>query len=106
MNALALTYFRAFAAKDLAQLRELLHADVTLRDWVVEVQGRDEVLAEMSRGFESFASIRVTPVHVFCDQSTVIGELDIALDSEHIKVIDVLEYSSDRKIRAIRAFKG
>jgi hypothetical protein len=78
----------------------------TLRDWLVEVNGRDEVLAEMSRAFESFASIKVTPIHVYCDQNTVIGELDIALDSEHIRVVDVLEYSSDLKIRAIRAFKG
>jgi ketosteroid isomerase-like protein len=106
MNELALTYFRAFAAKDLERLGDLLHPDVALRDWVIDVHGRDQVLAATRGIFDQFTAIEVTPLNVYVDGSTVVGELEITLDGESIKVVDVIEYSPDRKIRAIRAYKG
>lgn len=106
MNELALTYFQSFASKDLDRLRDLLHPDVVLRDWVIDVTGRDQVLAATKDIFVQFASIQVTPLKVHVDGGTVVGELEITLDSERIKVVDVLEYCSDRKIRAIRAYRG
>lgn len=106
MNELALNYFRSFASKDLDRLRDLLHPDVTLRDWVIDVKGRDHVLAATKGIFDQFSSIRVTPLNVHVDGNTVIGELEITLDAERIRVVDMIEYSPDRKIRAIRAYKG
>ena len=106
MHELALTYFRIFASKDLDLLRDLFHPDVTLRDWVIDVNGRDQVLAATKGIFDQFTAIRVTPLNVHVDGNTVIGELEITLDGEQIRVVDLIEFSSDRKIRAIRAYKG
>ena len=106
MKELALTYFQIFASKDLDRLRELLHPEVTLRDWVINVKGCNQVLAATKSIFDQFSSIQVVPLNVYVDGSTVIGELEITLDAERIKVVDVIEYSLDQKICAIRAYKG
>lgn len=106
MKGHATAYFAAFAAKDLDSLTNLLAPDVTLRDWGVAARGRDAVLKEMQAGFQSFTSIQVKPLNIYCEGSTVVAELDIRLDSELIKVVDILEFNADAKIAAIRAFKG
>jgi hypothetical protein len=106
MNELALIYFRSFAAKDLDRLGDLLHPDVALRDWVIDVKGRAQVLAATKGIFDQFAAIQVVPLCIHVDGNTVIGELEITLDAERIRVVDVIEYSVDQKIRAIRAYKG
>jgi ketosteroid isomerase-like protein len=106
MNATALSYFKAFASKDLPKLGELLAPNVSLRDWAVEVVGLDAVLAEMNRAFQALTSIHVDPLNVFSQGNVVAAELDITLDSVRIKVVDILEFSADGKILAIRAFKG
>jgi ketosteroid isomerase-like protein len=106
MNELALTYFRSFSSKDLDLLCDLLHPTITLRDWVIEVKSRDNVLASMKDIFDQFATIQVVPLNVLVDGNTVIAELEITLDDELIKVVDIIEYSPDWKICAIRAYKG
>ena len=106
MNELALTYFRSFASKDLDRLRGLLDPCITLRDWVIDVKGRDNVLAAMKGIFDQFAAIQVVPMNVLVEGDTVTAELEITLDGELIKVVDIIEYSPDWKIRAIRAYKG
>ncbi len=103
---LALTYFYIFASKDLNRLHNLLHPDVTLRDWVVDVIGRDQVLAATKDIFDQFLSIHVVPLRVYLDGDAVISELEITLDADRIRVVDVIEFSKDQKIRSIRAYKG
>lgn len=103
---LAELYFRAFASKDRAQLKELLHTEVTLTDWNVDAKGRDEVLAQMNQIFIAFELIEVVPANIYNDKNTVIGELSIQLDSERIKVVDIIKFSADLRIHSIQAFKG
>lgn len=103
---LAVQYFRAFASKDLAQLKELLHQDVKLTDWEVDLNGRDAVLAQMSQIFNACRSIEVVPVNIYNDKNTVIGELLIQLGSEKIIVVDILKFAEDKKINSVQAFKG
>jgi len=106
IKELTLTYFRAFTSKDLDYLSDLLHPEVTLRDWVIEVKSRDNVRASMKDIFDQFATVQVVPLNVLVDGNTVIVELEITLDDELIKVVDIIEYSPDWKICAIRAYKG
>ena len=102
----ALSYFHAFESKDLARLADLLHPEVTLRDWTVDISGIELVLAEMNKAFRSFSSIRVKPINVFQENSVIIAELSISLDDEVIDVVDILEFSNKLTICSIRAFKG
>ena len=106
MKELALTYFRSFASKDLDLLSGLLHPVITLRDWKIDVKGRDNVLTAMKGIFDQVATIQVVPLNVLVDGNTVIAELEIRLDDEVIKVVNIIEYSPDWKICAIRAYKG
>jgi hypothetical protein len=99
-------YFRAYALKDYSHLRDLLHSEVLLCDWSVQISGRDNVLLEMSKVFCTFVKIEITLINIYSDKNTVIAELIVTLDNELIKVVDILEFSRDRKIISIRAFKG
>ncbi len=105
-SLLALKYFEAFAAKDVKRLFELLDPNVTLRDWEVEISGRDHVVGKMNEIFQAFDEIEVLPLRVYRENQTIIAELYISLDRENIKVLDILEFSHDDKILAVRAFKG
>lgn len=105
IKELALIYFSAFSSKDLNYLRDLLHPKVTLRDWVIDVKGRDNVQAAMKGIFDQVASIQIVPLIFFVDGNTAIAELEIRLDDELIEVVDIIEYSPDKKICAIRAYK-
>jgi ketosteroid isomerase-like protein len=103
---IARRYFGAFANKDTTALQELLDENVYLRDWTIDIGGRNAVVAEMERGFRAFARIVVEPVHVYSDGQFVLAELVITLDGEQIKVLDVLQFNQQSKIVAIRAYKG
>jgi hypothetical protein len=102
----ATLYFQAFSSKNEAGLYRMLHPKVTLRDWTIDIAGRDEVLAEMGRAFRTFNTIAVAPVNLYQHNDTVIGELSISLENELIRVVDIITYTDEREIISIRAFKG
>lgn len=106
LTDLALQYLRAFAAKDLDAIRPMFGPAMTLRDWAGAVSGREQVLAQMKASLDSVRRVEVTPVNVYQQGRTVIAELTIAIDAETLHVIDLIEFSADAKILAIRAFKG
>ena len=52
-------------------------------------------------------SIVVEPLTVLCNENIVIAEIDILIDSAiTLRVVDILEFDCNKKIIAIRAFKG
>ena len=49
----------------------------------------------------------VNPVNIFSNGKVVIAELIIIIDyGEPLRVVDILEFTEDEKICAIRAYKG
>ena len=106
LTDIALRYFRAFSAKDMDTIRSMFDPEMTLRDWAVAVSGREQVLTHMTASLEPVRHVGVTPVNVYEQARTVIAELTIEIDAETLHVIDLIEFSADSKIVAIRAFKG
>jgi len=102
-----LSYLRHYESKDLGQISQMLSEDVTLRDWKICVRGKVAAVAETKANFEAAQSIQIQPLHLYETSSAVAGELRILVDG-HIElfVVDVLDFDSGGKIKAIRAFLG
>ena len=94
-------YFRAFQNKDIKQIRNLLSLNVSLRDWEFEVTGLDSVMLIYKRIFKNANAIQVDLFNLNIRGSIVMAELSIVIDDLPIlRVVDVLEYSSNGKIKA------
>lgn len=102
-------YVTAFSKRDLAALAELFDDNVSLRDWNMEALGKHAVL-EAARGIFSTASsleIGISNMVVDCEARTVVAELDISIDGgKPQKVVDMLVFTSEGLLSAIRAYKG
>jgi hypothetical protein len=107
LRDIALEYFAVFSRKDLQSLQKMFDPNVSLRDWDVEAWGLKAVLAANANIFNAVETIDVEPVALLVDGHAVAAELLIRVNgAEPIKVVDILDFTPDNKIRAIRAYKG
>lgn len=102
-----LEYLRAYESRDIDRVADLLADDVSLRDWKIAVHGKAAAVAETQANFEAARSIQIQPQRLHVGEASVAGELRILVDG-HIElfVVDVLDFDSQGKITAIRAFLG
>jgi hypothetical protein len=100
-------YFRAWNSFDLSGLRKLMHSEVSLRDWLVDVQGIEQVLKVNSEIFQQFPKSRITIIDIgIVNKNKAMAQLKIRLrDSEILHVVDVFEIS-DERIKNITAYKA
>jgi ketosteroid isomerase-like protein len=109
MNHVALVreYLDAYAKKDLDAIARLLDQDVTLQDWNIGVAGKEAVLEETRKNFESARSIEISIREIFESADGVAAQLSIVVNgSVALDVVDVLSFDAVGKITAIRAYKG
>jgi hypothetical protein len=107
VKQLALEYFGAFASRDIEVVKAKLASTVTLRDWVLNKQGLDEVVAATAEIFAGCNAIKVGVSALYVESNVAIAELEISFDSdEAILVLDVIEFDQSGQIASIRAFKG
>jgi hypothetical protein len=116
LTALASTYFEVWNAHDVAGLEGLLAVDATLRDWDISKSGGKEV-AEANGGiFKAVPkiAIEVLQYHVSEATSTVSCEILVKLNNataenptgDVLKVVDIITYDAEGKIKSVRAYKG
>ena len=108
---LARVYFDTWNKHDLPGLRALLADDATLRDWDVEVAGRDAVVAANAKIFAAVPGIKieVLTTHVAVNTTTVVCEILVRTNNEKgevLKVVDVISFDEESKIVSVRAYKG
>jgi len=107
LKELTLKYFNTFSNKDVDGLRELFSCDVSLRDWEISASGIEEVINANQKIFDSLDTISVVPIEICQTGNITASEMEIHINnSESIKVVDIIEFNSDCKICAIRAYKG
>ena len=105
----AVAYFDAFSAKDLERLEELYAKNVYLRDWEGTHVGSMPVLKANKELFDNVDTIVIRPIvlHFDVDDNSISAEIEIMIsDMEPFLVVDIIEFNSDAKIVAIRAYKG
>ena len=104
-------YFDAWNAHDVNALRMLFADNVRLRDWDVDVSGIDAV-AKANAGIFASApriAIEILQIHLSDESHSAVCEILVRVNdaaSTVLRVVDVIEFDTDGKILAVRAYKG
>jgi len=107
LQARFLDYLHRYESKDLDGIAAMLSPDVALRDWHLSVRGREAVIAETRKNFESASSLRIEVLSVLEGGRSVAGELRIFVNGDiELFVVDVLDFDDEGRITAIRAYLG
>ncbi len=110
MNLKQLTknYFNAFSNKDSEMLKSLLAEDVYLRDWELAENGIENVINANQNIFDSVDTISIIPSEICETGNMTVSEMEIYINGRDqvLNVVDVIEFNSDGKICAVRAYKG
>ena len=105
-------YFDAFSNKDAKRLEDIYTEDVSLRDWLNSVSGKEAVLESNNRFFAAVTDLDINVKMIYYDaNNTAACEIDIKLKhkdgtEDELLVVDVIEFNEDGKIKSIRAYLG
>lgn len=106
-KSLALKYFEFFSNKDIKNLKLMFSEDVDLRDWEINATGIESVLDANLKIFNSVKTIMAKPISLIVEDSNLSAELEIIVnDVEILRVVDIIQFNNEKKIKSIRAFKG
>jgi len=106
LKTLTKKYLSLFSDKDILHISETLSEYVSLNDWDLKCNGKDEVLIAIKNIFNSVDFINITIVNMYSDNNTVIAELDIVINNSNTDhVLDVITFDSNKKIININAYK-
>eukprot|EP00316_Scyphosphaera_apsteinii_P024948 CAMPEP_0119326518 /NCGR_PEP_ID=MMETSP1333-20130426/68605_1 /TAXON_ID=418940 /ORGANISM="Scyphosphaera apsteinii, Strain RCC1455" /LENGTH=141 /DNA_ID=CAMNT_0007334845 /DNA_START=18 /DNA_END=443 /DNA_ORIENTATION=- len=110
-SSLATKYFNVWNNHDVPGLQALFADDVTLRDWDISKTGANEVAEANASIFRALPqiNIEVLTIHVSEATSTAVCEILVKLNNgsgEVLKVVDIITYSSQGKIKSVRAYRG
>jgi len=102
---LAYKYFEFFSIGDLESLMKIYDKNICLIDWNGQWDGFTEVLNMNKSLFEDFSpKVEVKEIKELSNRTYCL--IEIKVGEETLKVMDVIDYSSDGKIIRIEAFKG
>jgi hypothetical protein len=105
---IALEYFIRFMNRDASGLRGMFTPDVSLTDWEHQASGIDAVLDINTQLFAAVDDIKIQPIKLLSDFSTVAAEIAVTVTigdaATVINVVDVLQIT-DGKISSITAYK-
>ncbi len=105
LERLGYDYFSIFSDKNIDALGERFAEDITLTDWENSAQGKNDVLEINSNIFTAVNSIMLEVEKVWSNDLSLVAELRINVDGNILKVVDILEFNSELKIKAIRAYR-
>jgi hypothetical protein len=106
LTRVALQYFSAFSDKNLVLLNEMYSDSIALLDWDIQVYGRDSVIGENKKLFDSVHSISIEPLLIAQRDNTVISEISVHINKNSlINVVDVLVFDNYGLIDKITAYK-
>jgi len=108
LKKLTMNYFNTFSNKDAEGLRALLSDDVYLRDWELAENGIENVINANQNIFDSVDTISIIPIEICETGNMTVAEMEIHINGRDqiLNVVDVIEFNSDGKICAVRAYKG
>lgn len=107
LEALTQEFLAAYAAKDIDTIRSMFAETVILRDWNLEVTGKDAAIREFESNFQKSEHIEIKVNKLYSSGSGVSAEIKILVDkTEKLNVVDVLEFDENQKILSIVSYKG
>ena len=106
-EALTRKFLEAYEAKDLPAISNLLATEVLVRDWNLEVIGKEAALLEFAKNFEQARSLRIRIDHLYSSKTAVAAEIEIVVNgNQSLRVIDVLTFNEAMEIASIVSYKG
>ena len=107
IEQLATDFLEAYERKDISAISKMLSDEVIVRDWNLEVTGKDEALSQFKKNFEDGAGLKIQIRKLYISESAVAAEIEIQVGSvESLRVIDVIEFDERYRITAIISYKG
>ena len=107
IEQLATDFLEAYEQKDISAISKMLSEEVIVRDWNLEVTGKDEALSQFTKNFEDGAELKIQIRKLYISESAVAAEIEIQVGSvESLRVIDVIEFDERYRITAIISYKG
>jgi hypothetical protein len=106
---LAQEYFIAFSKKNIEKLESLLSRNIMLRDWSVRIKGKKKVVNFNKKLFAEYPKHNKKFLN-YClniKKKIITCEVEIYLNKKiNIKVVDIIFFDANYKIKKIYAFKG
>ena len=101
-------YFRIFANKNLDKLEKLFTKDKILIDWENKIIGRKKVLNFCRNLFEkNEIKIKVIKIYTLKNRYTTSCQIEITLNKKnYLRVVDIIYFNKNYKIKKIEAYKG
>ena len=106
---IATKYFHYFNNQDLESLSSLFDENITLKDWLSEYNGKQQVIDAASTAFSTLQKIQIKVKNIYEMSLTGVAcEIDIhVVDNESaslLEVVDVIDINNEGKITEIRAY--
>ena len=106
MRELVTKYFEDFSNKDLEKLSDIFSEEITLQDWDIHAEGKQNVLEANKNIFNSVDTISVNLNELYIDDNVATCIIEIVINNEEtLKVIDVIKIDTNGKIKEISAYK-
>ena len=100
------SYFTYFSNKDIYKLEKLFDKNISLKDWDINVEGKQEVIKTLKNIFTSVDTIKIIPKNILNDKIVVVCEIDILINNtDTIHVVDIIKFNKELKIIEISAYK-
>ena len=100
-------YFLFFSNKEIKKLELIYDDDVNLKDWEIDVRGKENVLRANEDTFKKVDSIYIKPIRIISEGNYTFSQIEILIDKDIIlDVIDVIRFTEQSQIDLIRAYKG
>ena len=100
-------YFNCFNNKDILNLSKLFSQNIRLRDWEIDVKGKNAVINANEKIFNQFPNIKVKIIKLYHIENYIFSIIKIKLNKiKTIEVLDQFQFNKKNLISNIRAFLG
>ena len=99
-------YFELFSRKDLEGVSRKFSDDIFVQDWDIYAQGKGKVI-EVNKGiFDSVDTVSVNIREFYQQDLVTICLIDVEINGQEIRrVIDIIKFNENYKIKEISAYK-
>jgi hypothetical protein len=107
LEALVRRFLNAYAAKDIKAIRTMFSEDIVLRDWNLEVIGRDKAISKFEENFRESQSIEIKVNAIYLSERGASAEVEILVNqTEKLRVVDAFWFDKNQKIVSLVSYKG
>ena len=109
LHSLTKDYLTAWNKRNKDAFEQLFAEDISLKDWEIEAGGKASVIGANANIWEAVPDIHISIMHIgVCEeQNKTYAEIIVTSTQENLnlRVIDVIKFNNDGKIKSVDAYK-